>query len=75
MAIVSHVWRLSPPLKSVLERVSEAIGKPVVILSDNHQGDYDWVNFRVLGLVDEGASPCNRTARRSSASKRRTTST
>jgi hypothetical protein len=55
MAIGSPISRLSPPLKSVLERVSLAIGKPVVILSDNYQGDYDWVNFRVSGLADEGA--------------------
>jgi hypothetical protein len=54
MAIVSPVSRLSPPLKSVLERVSEAIGKPVVILSDNYQGDYDWANFQVIGVADEG---------------------
>jgi hypothetical protein len=53
MAIVSFIWRLSPRLKVVLERVSEAIGKPVVILSENYQGDYDWANFRVLGLPDE----------------------
>jgi hypothetical protein len=54
MAIVSLVVRLSPRLKSVLERVSDAIGKPVVILSDNYQGDCDWTNFRVLGVADEG---------------------
>ena len=54
MATVSPVWRLSSPLKVVLERVSEVIGRPIVILSDNYQGDYDWVNFRVLGLVEEG---------------------
>ena len=54
MAIFSPIWRLSPPLKVVLERIAEVIGKPVVILSDNYQGDYDWANFRVLGLVDEG---------------------
>jgi hypothetical protein len=54
MTIDSPFWRLSPPLKSVLERVSEAIGKPVVILRDNYEGDFDWVNFQVLGLVDEG---------------------
>ena len=54
MAIISPVWRLSPRLKAVLERVSEVIGKPVVILSDNDQGDYDWANFRVLGMADEG---------------------
>ena len=53
MAIVSPVWRLAPPLKIVLERVSEVTGKPVVLLSDNFQGNYDWANFRVLGLVDE----------------------
>ncbi len=54
MAILSPVLRLSAPLKSVLERASEAIGKPVVILSDNHQGDYDWANFSVVGLANEG---------------------
>jgi hypothetical protein len=54
VAIVSPVRRLSPPLKGVLERVSGATGRPVVILSDNYNGDYDWVNFRVSGLVDEG---------------------
>ena len=53
MAIVSPPWRLSGPIKSVLERVSEALGKPVVILSDNYQGDYDWVNFRVLQVANE----------------------
>jgi hypothetical protein len=53
MAILSTGWRLSSPLKSVLERVSETIGKPVLILSDNHQGDYDWANFRVAGVADE----------------------
>jgi hypothetical protein len=37
----------------VLQRVSEALGKPVVIISDNYQGDRDWVNFRVPGMVDE----------------------
>jgi hypothetical protein len=54
MAIISPVRRLSAPLKAVLDRVSEALGKPVVILSDNYRGDYDWVNFHVVGLVDEG---------------------
>jgi hypothetical protein len=54
MAILSPVWRLSPQIKSVLTRVSEVIGKPVTILRDNYQGDHDWANFRVVGLVDEG---------------------
>jgi hypothetical protein len=53
VAIVSPVSRVSQPLRSVLERVSEALGKPVVIISDNYQGDSDWVNFYVPGLVDE----------------------
>ncbi len=53
MAIVSPAWRLSPRLKAVLERVSDAIGQPVVILSDNYQGNHDWANFRVVGVVPE----------------------
>jgi hypothetical protein len=46
--------RLSSPLQTVLQRISEVLGKTVVILSNNYQGDQDWVNFRVPGLVDEG---------------------
>jgi hypothetical protein len=53
MAILSPDWRLAPPLKGVLERVSEVIGKPVVLLSDHYQGDHDWANFRVIGVADE----------------------
>jgi hypothetical protein len=53
MAIVAPSWRMSSPLRSVLERVSKALGKPVVILRDNYQGDFDWVNFRVLEVADE----------------------
>jgi hypothetical protein len=54
MAIDFSGSRVAPPIRSVLERVSEALGKPVVIISDNYQGDRDWVNFRVEGLVNEG---------------------
>jgi hypothetical protein len=54
MAIISPIRRLSPEIKSVLERVSQVIGKPVMILSESFEGDHDWANFRVLGMVDEG---------------------